>query len=257
MLFKTMEGNYLATIFGIVLLAFAIRGLTGFGSGLILTPLLSLIMDVKQVVTVATVLHLVGGLYLVLATQQNIDIKKLLSAGIPSIIFCIIGSLFLSASDSKILLALLGISTVAYATYMLVQPEVKLQAHKRSSSLINILLGLVSGFLHGLYGTGGPPIVILFSNQIYRKETLRATLIAYFFILDAIRGVVYFLISYIKSTEPLFSGYELQLGILMLLPTILGVALGNLLQRYFSEFLFRRIIAIVLLLAGLAIVVKL
>lgn len=235
-----------------VFVAYAIRGLTGFGSGLVLTPLLAYLFDVRQVVIFTTILALVAGLYLVILTRQDWDRPALRSVLPASLLFCLLGAALLSLTSPDFLLPLLGVVVIVYALFMLRTPAGAAPIHAaQPRPRRSILFGAASGLLQGLYGTGGPPIVIHFHHTIPTKEAMRGSLLIYFFVLDIARAGAYAALSPGAAGSGLVNPATLIMGLFLLVPAGLGSLCGVRFQSRFSEHTFRRLVAVILLLSGL------
>jgi hypothetical protein len=235
-------------------LAFLVRGAAGFGANLVLAPLLASVLDVRQVVVVSTLLTLIVGAYLVAARFRENHFAALRAVVVPSGLACVAGAFLLSFVQAEFLLLALGVVSVVYAAYTFVTPQgarFKFVAESRASRLT--FSGL-SGLLHGLYGTGGPPIVILYSQWIESKEALRASLNTYFLVLDVIRAAAYVLFASGGSVARYLNQESALLSLLLLAPAGLGALAGVRLQGRFSETDFRRLVAVVLFLTGLSLI---
>jgi uncharacterized membrane protein YfcA len=236
---------------GIVFLAFVVRGFSGFGAGLVMTPLLVFFLDVRHAVVVSVLLQLIGGGYLTRGTFKAMNRKVLRGVMLPSCITSLVGLYALTSLNITVLLAVLGIVTIIFATRMFISPLKQYLGNlERWSFSVSPLIGTISGLLHGLYGAGGPPIVLFLSNEISTKTSLRATLIIYFLTLDILLVGVYLLIPTVFTARPLIDLTVLKLGVWLLVPTFLGATVGSWLQQRVSEIVFRRGVALILILTG-------
>jgi uncharacterized membrane protein YfcA len=95
--------------------------------------------------------------------------------------------------------------------------------------------GLVSGFLTGIGGIGGPPVVIYFFSGSEKASINRASLIAYFGLTQAITVVTYWL-------RDLLSVGVVWLGLSLIPLFYVGLLLGSWLFARVNERLFRRLI---------------
>src|SRR5436190_653923 len=99
----------------IALLAMLVRGVTGFGAALVMSPLLLLFFDVHTAVVASAAVQIVTGFGIAWHARPAIDgayLKVLLPAGIIGIIA---GTLVLVTVDSNLLKRLLGVVTVLFA----------------------------------------------------------------------------------------------------------------------------------------------
>ena len=236
----------------IVFLAFLVRGFSGFAAGLIMTPLLAFFFDLKHAVVISVLLQLMGGGYLTHNAIKASNRKVLRVVMLPSCIACLIGVYALTAFVFKVLLLVLGIATLIFASRMFIAPlQHYLVKLERWPFSISTLIGITSGLLHGLYGAGGPPIVLFLSNEISTKTTLRATLLVYFLVLDLLLVTIYLLLPTVFGSKPLINLTVLQLGALLLIPTFIGARVGYLLQQRVSETGFLKGVALILIITAI------
>jgi len=104
-------------------------------------------------------------------------------------------------------------------------------------------VGLASGLLTGLFGTGGPPLVLYYQLSGIDKAAFRGNLMAIFLFMTLVRVPSYAGLGLI-TTERLWSG-------LLVLPAVLvGAWIGHRLQLQIDERTFRRLVSIALVALG-------
>ncbi|HSH03315.1 MAG TPA: sulfite exporter TauE/SafE family protein [Anaerolineae bacterium] len=241
-----------------VFVAFFINGLAGFGAGLILVPVVVLLFGVRQGVVMGLFLSLLVGGYLSLLTWKDVDWSVLRPILGGASLFCWIGALFLSVGEGRWLQIGLGGMTMSYGLYLWWVPDEGawwlVRHYPRKMSL---LLGGLSGFLQGVYGTGGPPIVMLLSQLVRDKRVLRATLLAYFFVLNGLRVLIVGWLAYVAKSDWGEGGLGMAglVGVGMVGPAVLGGLVGVRFQERLSEVGFRRVVAGILVVSGLVLLV--
>jgi uncharacterized membrane protein YfcA len=109
-----------------------------------------------------------------------------------------------------------------------------------------IAAGLASGFLAGLMGTGGPPIMVLLSYYPLPKEEYRATAAAMIVVASSVGAVFMGSVSDRYFSLALVPQYTI-----MIAGALAGLVAGNMSSRYVSQALFGDII-LGLLVAGAA-----
>jgi uncharacterized membrane protein YfcA len=174
----------------VLLLAYFVRGISGFGSGLIAVPLLALRIPLPEVVPFMLLADfgasaLVGGL-----TFRRVDwpeIRRLMPA---TVIGVVLGTHLLVSLSPALLLTLLGILVLAFALRSLLLRQHGFTPASRHWAYPAALSG---GAVSGLFGTGGPPYVIYLSHRIRDKGALRATLSALFFLEGLLRIATFLL----------------------------------------------------------------
>jgi uncharacterized membrane protein YfcA len=161
----------LAASFAILLLAYFIRGISGFGSGLIAVPLLAHFLPLQFVVPLVLVLDFSASLALSGRTRGHArwdEIRPVLPFSVAGVL---LGVALLIELPKQPLLTGLGIFVMVFGLRNLLN----LHDDKLISRLWAAPAGLTGGMVGALFGTGGPPYVIYFSHRIRDKAEIRAT----------------------------------------------------------------------------------
>ena len=222
----------------IVLIAYLVRGVCGFGSGLIAIPVLSLMFPLKIAVPLVVMLDYLASTGQGVSLRQSIqwgEIRRLL---IPALIGVSTGLLIFHKVDAGLLTRFLGGFVFLYALYALWGPEMP-----RVSNWWAVPAALSGGVVGTLFGTGGPFYVTYLKARQLDKNAFRATF-ACIFLLDGAARVTGYV-----GTEVV----DIQLLVLlaMSLPVmILGMYLGGKIHTSLSAEVFTRGISILLLASG-------
>ena len=150
---------------GVIFAAYVVRGIAGFGSGLIAIPLLALQYPLPIVVPIVVFLDYLGSASQAHGNQRRIVWSDLLPL-IPFTLFGVVVGVFLLSTMDKVWLGrALGVFVLAYAIYQLLPlPDLK------GSRLFAIPCGLAGGGIGTLFGAGGPLYVIYFNLLGIPKE---------------------------------------------------------------------------------------
>lgn len=228
----------------IVLVGHFVKGLTGFASSFIIVPLLSLFLDIKFVVPIMALFTFTAGLLLFLATRKQIERKDLLLVLIFMIIGSFIGVKILANYNSTLLKRLFGILVILFSLEMIY--DLKNKIVKKVKRFWGAIAGFIAGILGGMFDTNGPPIAIYFGHQL-KKETFRATITAIFFLDSIFRNALY-INAGITTLE------VLKFALFLLPALIIGLILGSKIHLKVDEILFRKIVAFIILIAGILLV---
>jgi uncharacterized membrane protein YfcA len=203
----------------ILLGAYFIRGITGFGSGLIAVPLLALFLPLQFVVPVVLLLDftaslVLGGLHFKHVQWNEVGVL------VPfSLVGVALGtSLLVNLPQAPMLWALAG-----FVLVFAVRSVLNLHGEKPVSRLWAIPASLTGGTVGGLFGTGGPPYVIYLAHRIRDKGAMRATLSALFFI-EGLTRIVSFLIVGLLLTAKVWLAYVVALPLVLAALTLGGRA---------------------------------
>lgn len=224
--------------------AYMVRGITGFGSGLISVPLLAFILPLQFIVPIIVLLDYLG------SASQGIRNRAVIAWGeqLPLIPFSLIGLALgltiLKTLSSDMLARALGGFIIAYGIYQLLP-----MPQPRGSRIFAAPCGLMGGLIGTLFGTGGPFYVIYLGLRRLEKAAFRATLAANFIIDGGIRLVAYAIFG--------FFSMDALIAILAAAP-IVGIALwvGGRIHTGLSVQIFSRLISILLIGSGIALLAK-
>jgi hypothetical protein len=178
----------LAYAVNVLLLAYFVRGISGFGSGLVAVPLLALRFPLPEVVPFMLLADfgasaLIGGLSF--KRVEWPEIRRLMPA---TLVGVVLGTHLLVSLPPALLLTILGGFVLAFALRSLL---LRRQGFSAASPRWAYPAALVGGAVSGLFGTGGPPYVVYLSHRIEDKSALRATLSALFFLEGLLRIAVF------------------------------------------------------------------
>ncbi len=230
----------------ILLAAYAIRGATGFGSGLIAVPLLALFLPLQSVVPLVLLLDftasiVVGGFSFRQVKWNEIGVL------IPfSIVGVVLGTHLLLRLPTQPMLTALAAFVFVFA----LRSILGIRGDKPVSRGWAPLASLTGGTVGGLFGTGGPPYVIYLTHRIHDKGALRATLSALFFV-EGLTRIASFL------AAGLLTSREGWLAFFMALPIVLGgLYLGGRLHVGLSPAQMTRLVGVLLLVSGISLLLK-
>lgn len=229
----------------VVAVAYVVRGMAGFGSGLIATPLFLMFMPITQAVPLVVVLD-----YLASAAQGLKDRPLIAWPEIwpllPSAILGVITATWLFHSvDAVLLVRILAIVLIAIAVYQLWAPVASSKASKKWA----IPAGALGGLIGTLFGTGGPFYVAYLQARKLDKGAFRATFSTLFLLDGANR-----LVSYAWSG---FFTLRFLAVLAWLMPImVLGMYVGRRLHTSITQETFRRGISVLLLLSGAVLLFK-
>jgi uncharacterized protein len=228
----------------VLLLAYLVRGIAGFGSGLIAVPLLTMIAPVGTVVPVVVSLDYVGS-----AGQSVRNIGRVAwgeqLALLPFTLVGVATGLFvLRGVSATVLSRALGAFVIVYAVYQLL-PLPPLHG----SRIAAIWCGLLGGLVGTLFGTGGPFYAIYFNLRGLDKSAFRATFATNFLIDGGLRLAAYAVAGLL--------GWATLACVAASLPLVAaGLYAGGRVHLGLSPRAFVRLVSLILLGAGTALLIR-
>jgi len=207
---------YLAAFF-ILLIAYFIRGITGFGSGLIAIPLLAHFLPLTFVVPMMLALDFIASIVLSRHTRLQVrwdEIRVLIPT---SLVGMLIGALLLVNLPRAPLLVGLGLFVIFFGLRYLFN----VHSENTISRWWSLPTGLSGGLIGAMFGTGGPPYVVYLNHRLHDKTQLRGTLSGLFMLEGALRMITFLFMGLLLQPDMLIS-------LLLSLPLMgLGLYLGN------------------------------
>lgn len=232
--------------------AWFFQAFTGFGAGIIIVGVLSLIYDPRAVVVSSAVANLIGTTFmffiLTRKVKPRLDILLLMILGsAPGILA---GAKILLLLDKERLRLLIGIFILVLGLYdLMVQRGLLSRFSLRRSTVNTILAGFIGGLFAGLVGMGGPPPVVYLNQVLKSVEEFKSTLTLFF-----ISNILVRLLSY--STQGGLEFFDVSLIYSSLLAIPVGVLLGLNLSRRFNPTRLKVFISVSVIFLGAMLVIE-
>lgn len=233
----------------VLVLAYGLRGSTGFGSTVGL-PFLALIIPIKVLVPVWTLLGIASSISILGRDRKHVTVRPLLTL-LPGCLAGVALGLFVFATfDAAVLSRGLGMVVLMYAAYALWQTF----PTRLGPSLPPQLIRPIASVLSGAVGTAFGAMATLFfamylDSHAIAKNAFRATISAMLLVLSLIRMIAY-------SVVGAFN-YDVILVFVAALPLmLLGIYLGGHIHSGINEVAFRRLVCGVLALCAVPLLLK-
>ena len=228
----------------IIFIAYMVKGISGFGSGLIAIPLLAFFLPLAVVVPTLGLLSYSGTIYQSISLRKHVAWRDIL----PLLPFSLLGialALWLLVNLSADTLAFsLGAFIVVYSLYSLFK-----LTEPRGGRRWAILAGSLGGFISAIFGTGGPFYVIYLKLRELNKAQFRASIAMVFLIDGGARITGY-------GLSGLYNKQVLWLLIFLWPMLVLGMWLGHRLHHQINQKKFNQIVNVLLCVSGMLLMVK-
>lgn len=224
----------------IIVVAFVIRGIVGFGSGLIAIPFLALFNPLQVAVILIAILDYLASLTHGIHGRQIIQWRLILPMLPLNILGVLLAVYIFHTADFALLIKILGGLIFLYAIYYL--GGYKPRQHQ--NRLWGIPAGLLGSLVGTLFGTGGPFYVIYLQLQGLDKSTFRATFASIFLIDGCLRITSYFM-------SGLISMQIISLLLVAIPVMFIALYIGEHIHTNISQKKFQRLIGILLLVSSI------
>jgi uncharacterized membrane protein YfcA len=228
----------------ILSVAYVVRGIAGFGSGLIAIPLLALMLPLWVVVPMVGLLDYLASLSHGVSHRRLIQWREILPL-LPFTLAGVITALYLFKTiDGQMLTRVLGGFVLLYALYSLLGRN----PQGGGSRGWAVPAGGLGGLVGTLFGTGGPFYVIYLHVRGLGKSAFRAT-VATVFLIDGVSRIAGYAFSGLYSADTLILvGASLPV-------MAAAMYVGGHIHTGISAGNFRRAIGVVLIGSGIALLV--
>ncbi|WP_297517192.1 sulfite exporter TauE/SafE family protein [Flavobacterium sp.] len=224
----------------LTLLAEIVGTIGGFGSSVFFVPIANFYFDFHHVLGLTAVLHLASNITKIVLFRKGFNRNLLLTMGIPSVLFVLIGGLLTPHMSSQILELILGIFLTLFSLFFIIEPKKVLLPTTKNA----VLGGVLSGFSAGLMGTGGAIRGLTMAAFNLEKNVFIATSATIDLMIDTSRTVIYAKNGYV--TLDIIYAIPVLIGI-----SLLGSGIGKLLLRSIDQNRFKQIALFLILGIGL------
>jgi len=226
--------------------AFFGEAVFGFGGGLISVTLLSVLLGVRDAVTLVLLFQFCMGLLLWKA-YPHINWQTAKPMAVPAAIGTLVGTLLLSHVSTPFLQLFLAVSILVFLVKTVWFQGFTL-GHKRNSA-VAAAAGLGGGIVTGLIGTGGPIVIMYLMVAIKDRLSVRATFIWLFFVIGIVRLCI-------SIPQHLFTAHIMRLALVSAPFFFVAILVGQHVHRKVSERYYRLSVNVILLLSAIVLVMK-
>ena len=229
-------------LIALVFFAYVVRTLTGFGSVVLLSPILSNVFGPKNAVVLVVLMESFVSLIFFVKERLNFNLKEIYFG---SFVGALIGYFFFESFSERELGIVIGFSLLVLSLALLFDVRYKI----RKERSLFIFSGFLSGSLGVLSGVTGPQVVIALVNQGYDSKFVRKFMISYLSVIYAIILTIFTLSGHVS--------YSILSKFLICLPSIaFAYFFGKKIVLRIDSKKLEKIILVVVLLSSLSLLLK-
>ncbi|HEV8479677.1 MAG TPA: sulfite exporter TauE/SafE family protein [Candidatus Eisenbacteria bacterium] len=226
--------------------AAVIASVTGFGIGSLLTPILALSLGTKLAVAVVSIPHFVGTAQRFFLLRRYVDRRVVVRFGLASAAGGLAGALLHARATSQALSVVFGVLLLLAGLSELTGWMTRVRWSHRAAWVA----GALSGALGGLVGNqGGIRSAAMLGFEVPRQSFV-STATAIGLCVDVARVPVYL------ATQGADIARAWRPLVVAVVAVVIGTALGARLLRRVPERIFRRMVAVLLILLGVWMIVS-
>ena len=237
----------------VVLLSNIIQVITGFAGTVLAMPASVMLVGYETAKPVLNILGIVASVFVVATSFKSINKKEFIKItgitllGIIAAVF--VKDWFLNTNTS-VLYKTLGIVVIVcalinmYFTY-------KKKERKDMPKILEYIVLVISGLIHGVFVCGGPLLVTYASVKMTDKDEFRSTLSAVWIVLNSVILIDDIRTGYFMPGNGNISVAAISIGVLLL-----AMLIGNLIYKKMSRKVFLNLSYVLIIISGISLLIK-
>ena len=228
-----------------MLLASTVFSATGFGIGMISTPLMLLVYEPQTVIVVAGTAGLGIGVWIISKSWRDVPFREILPITIAALCGAPIAVFILKTADSSVLSIGIAVLIILFAIGSFVKIEKEIPYSKQ----VGIAAGFIVGVLLPTSGVAGSLVMLFLMTRNWERQTVRA-------------AMAFFLVSLMAFTVVLFALYGLYTPLsltligIVAIPAVIGFLLGAMLIKRINERVFGNLVIGIIIVSSIVVVFK-
>jgi len=233
-------------IFLSVTAAYIVKGMCGFANTLVFGTLAGFFTDNVNISPVDLLLGYPSNIYIAWSERKGISLRICVPLCILVILGSIPGAFFLKVGNARLLKVLFGFLVVFLGVEMYFRE--RSTAKKKSSPILMVAIGLMSGILSGMFGVSAL-LVAYVSRTAADQSQFRANNCVVFTVENTFRILLY-------SFSGILSMDSLKTAVCLLPFMFLGLGIGIWFQKHLPERQAKNSVILLLIISGLSLVVN-
>lgn len=198
----SVDAIFLLAGLGAALAGF-VRGYSGFGSGMILVPVLSLLYDPQFAVVSVVILELIASVQLLPGAIGQCHWRSVIPMSLTSVVTVPLGALLLVHLDAETMRRFIALVVLGCVLILASRSRGKIK-HNNSRTAA-FITGASSGVISGATGLGGPPVILYYLSGNLSVGVNRASIVVFLVVTALITLMTYITHGIVTSEILLFT----------------------------------------------------
>lgn len=230
----------------VVVFAYIVFGISGFGSTVISVPLLAHFLPITYLVPLMVLLDMSAAIFVGTKGREHLNRDELKRLVPLMFIGFVLGLTLLVKLDPDLLRVALGVFAVAVGVHGIANPVLK----STISKWWCIPTAICGGSIATVFGAGGPIYATYLNGRLHDKDQVRATVSTLISISAFSRAVLY-------AIGGLLLHKAILVGMVVLAPFVwLGLKIGSRIHVGLTQVQMRRMVGALLVLTGASLLVR-
>ena len=226
-----------------VVLAYLVKGLTGFANTLVFSSIMSFFTSNLNITPIELVLGTPSNYFIAIKERKNFRLRVVAPLTALVVAGCIPGALLLKGGDPDLVKTLFGVGITLVGLETLLADRLKW----KPSKILLAVIGLTAGVMCGMYGIGAL-LTAYVSKTTKTPGEFRANVCFVFILVDIFRAVLYICTGIFTA--------DIFLTALKLAPfMVIGLTAGTLLAGKLKARVVSDIIMVFMVLSGVSLIV--
>lgn len=226
----------------IALVGGLVRGTTGFGASMVMTPALSVVLGPRTAVPVSLLLETFAALPMLPAAAAIARWRVITPISLAAFVTVPLGGWLLAGADPQVLRILIAGTVIVFSLALLSGRRY----HGPTRTGTSVGLGALSGAMLGATSIGAPPVILYLLSGPDPARTTRANLTLYVVAISA-AGLA------MLAARGLMGAATLVYAAWLALPFAVAVMVGSRLFARFSDQRFRQLTMVFMLLVAIGV----
>ncbi len=200
---------------------------TGFGIGMVSTPMMLLAHEPQSAIIVPGTLGMGVAVWIIWKSWRDVPFKQIIPIALASVVGSPIGVYILSNANASVL----SIVIAAFIILFAIGSFFKVEREIPYSTPIGILAGFIVGVLLPTTGVAGSLVMLYLMTKNWERQTVRGAMAFFLMVLTSV-AVVQFALAGLYTQERL-----ILIGVATV-PALIGLGLGALIIRRINERVF-------------------
>ena len=230
----------------VIIMAYTVFGLSGFGSTVISVPILAHFLPVSYLVPLMVLLDMTCATVVGTAGRAQVAVGELKRI-IPFMFMgFVVGTTVLVKVPDAYLRPALAVFTILIGANSILNPRI----HRRISQWWTVPVGIVGGAVATVFGAGGPIYATYLSGRLQDKTEIRSTMSALISISAITRAILYAIAGLLLHMAILVAG-------LALAPFVfIGLMIGHRIHTGLTQEQMRRVVGTIVVVTGALLLFK-
>jgi len=229
-----------------VLCAYIVKGMCGFANTLVFGTIMSFSTTNINISPLDLIVGYPSNILIAWKERKSVSAKICVPLSVLVILGSIPGVIFLKNGNTQVIKTVFGFAVVLIGVEMLLREYQKKK--QKSSRLVLVIIGIVSGLLCGMYGIGAF-LAAYVSRTTENSSEFKGNISVVFWVENTFRIILYIITGIIT--------WEVCGKALLLLPFMLtGLLIGMAAAKHTDEKIVKKIIIIMLILSGISLILN-